>query len=160
MSIRKTRTIKRTRTRTRRKNRIKKGGTADNSFVIRKGNKIVKTYKKSGNENFKRELIIYLLAKQENLDFIPKLLNFDIKKRMIVTEYVGPTLNQIYKGRVAEKRKLIPRIKKLYKKLLKSGYHHNDIRFYNVCMRKDKMYLIDFEFSDIKYTDKNDNKIL
>ena len=158
MSLRKT--IKRTRTRTRRKNRTKKGGTANNSSVIRKGNKIIKTYKKSGNENFKRELIIYLLAKQEKLDFIPKLRSFNIKKRQIVSEYIGPTLDQIYKGRVAEKRKLIPRIKKLYQKLLKSGYHHNDIRFYNVCMRNDKMYLIDFEFSDIKYSDKNDNKIL
>jgi len=158
MSLRKT--IKRTRTRTRRKNRTKKGGTANNSSVIRKGNKIIKTYKKSGNENFKRELIIYLLAKQEKLDFIPKLRSFNIKKRQIVSEYIGPTLDQIYKGRVAEKRKLIPRIKKLYQKLLKSGYHHNDIRFYNVCMRNDKLYLIDFEFSDIKYSDKNDNKIL
>ena len=153
MSLRKTR--KRTR-----KTRTKKGGTADNSSVIRKGNTIIKTYKKSGNENFKRELIIYLLAKQEKLDFIPKLRSFNIKKRQIVTEYIGPTLNQIYKGRVAEKKKLIPRIKKLYGKLLKSGYHHNDIRYYNVCMRNDKMYLIDFEFSDIKYSDKNDNKIL
>jgi len=42
------------------------------------------------------------------------------------------------------------------------GYYHNDLRFKNIVINQDtkKLYLIDFEFSDREYKDKDDEKIV
>ena len=63
--------------------------------IIIEKNKVTKIYDKENNklENFKKfinELSIYLLAKQLNLDFIPKLLSYNILERKIVI------VNEVY----------------------------------------------------------------
>ena len=138
----------------------KRGGTMWNSSVKKKGNTIVKKYKKNAHAKFLNELNIYLLSREVKMPYVPKLISFSIKKREIVTEYVGPTLKDKYRNDKKKKRSYISEIKKIYRKLLSHGYYHNDIRYKNVCIKGNKLYLIDFERTSNKNEDKNHDKIL
>lgn len=119
-------------------------------------------YDKEDIEIFKNELFFYLLAKQKHIDFIPKIIDFDCDKLTIRTKRVGISLEEYCDKYDCEHNDYLSEIKKLYKKLKNLGYYHNDLRFKNIVINQDtkKLYLIDFEFSDREYKDKDDEKIV
>ena len=110
---------------------------------------------------FKNELFIYLLAKQKNISFIPKLIDYNCDKLYIKTENVGVTL-EVYCEGCGYTEEYLKKIKIIYDKFIKLGFYHNDLRLKNIIINPNtkKLYLIDFEFTDIKYKDLDDENIV
>jgi len=112
---------------------------------------------------FKNELFIYLLAKQKNISFIPKLIDYNCDKLYIKTENVGISLQDYCDNYGCQfEDSFIHRIKIMYDRFIKLGYYHNDLRLKNIIINPDtkKLYLIDFEFTDIKYKDLDNENIV
>ena len=126
-------------------------------------NYIMSRYDKEDVDIFKNELFIYLLAKQKNLNFIPKIIDYNCDKLYIKTENVGISLQEYCDEYGCEfEDSFIPKIKIIYDKFIKLGYYHNDLRLKNIIINPEskKLYLIDFEFTDIKYKDLDDENII
>lgn len=126
-------------------------------------NYIISRYNKEDINIFKNELFIYLLAKQKNLNFIPKIIDYNCDKLYIKTENVGISLQEYCDEYGCEfEDSFIPKIKIIYDKFIKLGYYHNDLRLKNIIINPEskKLYLIDFEFTDIKYKDLDDENII
>jgi tRNA A-37 threonylcarbamoyl transferase component Bud32 len=112
---------------------------------------------------FKNELFIYLLGKQKNISFIPKLVDYNCDKLYIKTENVGISLQEYCDEYGCEfEDSFIPKIKNIYDKFIKFGYYHNDLRLKNIIINPNskKLYLIDFEFTDVKFKDDDDENII
>ena len=124
------------------------GAPWNNTLTITKG-KITKKYKKNALIPFMRELYVYLLAKQKKLNYIPKLLNYDIEKKILVIENVGISIYDLCKKTKCNKDDFLPGIKEIYHKLIDLGIYHNDIHYKNILYneKKDQLYLVDFEWS-------------
>jgi hypothetical protein len=84
-------------------------------------------------------------SKLENCSFVPKVLRKSIDDKLIVTKYVGQSLNLKYSP--AERKKFKPRIQEMNRELIECyGIHHNDIRWKNVVESDSgELFLIDFE---------------
>ena len=100
--------------------------------IIIEKNKVTKIYDKENNklENFKKfinELSIYLLAKQLNLDFIPKLLSYNILERKIVIVNEGISLKELCEIKNCKTKEFLPHIKNIYNKL--ASYEYDNIIF-------------------------------
>ena len=126
-------------------------------------NYIISRFNKEDVDIFKNELFIYLLGKQKNISYIPKLIDYNCDKLYIKTENVGITLQDYCDNYGCEfEDSFIPKIKIIYDKFIKLGYFHNDLRLKNIVINPNskKLYLIDFEFTDIKYKDLDDENII
>lgn len=126
-------------------------------------NYIISRFDKEDVDIFKNELFIYLLGKQKNISYIPKLIDYNCDKLYIKTENVGITLQDYCDNYGCEfEDSFIPKIKIIYDKFIKLGYFHNDLRLKNIVINPNskKLYLIDFEFTDRKYKDLDDEKIV
>ena len=122
---------------------------------------ITSYFEKEDLDIFKTELFIYLLGKQKKMEFIPKLIDYDCSKLVLKTENVGITLEE-YCESGDDLDDFLPQIKKIYNKFIKVGYYHNDLRYKNIIINPDskKLYLIDFEFTDMKEKDLDDENIV
>ena len=122
---------------------------------------IISTFEKEDLDIFKTELFIYLLGKQKKMEFIPKLIDYDCSKLVLKTENVGITLEE-YCESEDELNDFLPQIKNIYNKFVKVGYYHNDLRYKNIIINPEskKLYLIDFEFTDTKDKDLDDENIV
>ena len=126
-------------------------------------NYIISRFDKEDIDIFKKELFIYLLAKQKNISYIPKMIDYNCDKLYIKTENVGITLQDYCDNYGCEfEDSFIPKIKIIYDKFKKFGYYHNDLRLKNIVINPNskKLYLIDFEYTDIKYKDLDDEHII
>ena len=126
-------------------------------------NYIISRFDKEDVDIFKNELFIYLLAKQKNISYIPKIIDYNCDKLYIKTENVGITLQDYCDNYGCEfEDSFIPKIKIIYDKFIKLGYFHNDLRLKNIVINPNskKLYLIDFEYTDIKYKDLDDENII
>ena len=126
-------------------------------------NYIISRFNKEDLDIFKNELFIYLLAKQKNISYIPKLIDYNCDKLYIKTENVGISLQDYCDNYGCQfEDSFIPKIKIMYDRFIKLGYYHNDIRLKNIIINPNskKLYLIDFEFTDIKYKDLDDENIV
>ena len=124
---------------------------------------VLSKFDKEDLDIFKNELFIYLLAKQKNISYIPKIIDYNCDKLYIKTENVGITLQDYCDNYGCEfEDSFIPKIKIIYDKFKKFGYYHNDLRLKNIVINPNskKLYLIDFEFTDIKYKDLDDENII
>mgnify|MGYP001172210959 FL=1 len=124
---------------------------------------VLSKFDKEDLDIFKNELFIYLLAKQKNISFIPKLIDYNCDKLYIKTENVGISLQDYCDNYgCAFDDSFIPKIKIMYDRFIKLGYFHNDLRLKNIIINPNtkKLYLIDFEFTDIKYKDLDDENIV
>ena len=90
------------------------GGIKANARIIVTPDKITKIYTKRGEKAFQSELKLYKLAKKR-VNFIPKLLSYDIEKRTIVIQNVGISLDKLLSNKKLSSVYL-PEIKKLYAK--------------------------------------------
>ena len=122
---------------------------------------ITSYFEKEDLDIFKTELFIYLLGQQKKIGFIPKLIDYDCSKLVLKTENVGITLEE-YCESGDNLDDFLPQIKKIYNKFIKVGYYHNDLRYKNIIINPEskKLYLIDFEFTDTKYNDLDDENIV
>jgi len=122
---------------------------------------ITSYFEKEDLDIFKTELFIYLLGQQKKIGFIPKLIDYDCSKLVLKTENVGITLEE-YCESEDNLDDFLPQIKKIYNKFIKVGYYHNDLRYKNIIINPEskKLYLIDFEFTDTKYNDVDDENIV
>jgi tRNA A-37 threonylcarbamoyl transferase component Bud32 len=122
---------------------------------------ITSYFEKEDLDIFKTELFIYLLGQQKKIGFIPKLIDYDCSKLVLKTENVGITLEE-YCESEDDLDDFLPQIKKIYNKFIKVGYYHNDLRYKNIIINPEskKLYLIDFEFTDTKYNDVDDENIV
>lgn len=124
---------------------------------------VISKFNKEDLDIFKNELFIYLLAKQKNISFIPKLIDYNCDKLYIKTENVGISLQDYCDNYGCEfEDSFIPKIKIMYDRFIKLGYFHNDLRLKNIIINPNtkRLYLIDFEFTDIKYKDEDDENIV
>ena len=119
------------------------GAPWNNTLTITKS-KITKKYKKNALIPFMRELYVYLLAKQKKLNYIPKLLNYDIEKKILVIENVGISIYDLCKKTKCNKDDFLPGIKEIYHKLIDLGIYHNDIHDENFLYKNNKIFLVDF----------------
>ena len=119
-------------------------------------------YNKEDVDVFQKELFIYLLGQQKNINFIPELIHYDCDKLILRTENVGISLQEYCDGYGCELDDFLPNIKKMYNKLIKLGYYHNDLRLKNIVINPDtkKLYLIDFEFTDREYKDLDEENLV
>ena len=135
------------------------GGTIGNAKVVITPKKIIKTYSSNrGRKAFEKELMVYKLAKKKKVKFIPKLLDYDEDKRILVIENVGTSLDKLIKNNKVKRDLFLPKIEKVYNKFLEVfKLYHNDLRYKNIVYnkKKNKLYLIDFEFTNDIYADKN-----
>lgn len=139
------------------------GGTKTNAKIIVRPDKITKIYSQRAEKAFKNELRIYKLAKAKRVNFIPKLLDYDEEKRILVIANVGISLDKLAKQRKVQTKTFLPEIKNLYEKFRKVfGMHHNDLRYKNIVYnpKQKRFYLIDFEFTSDSFTNKNHQHIL
>ena len=124
---------------------------------------VLSKFDKEDLDIFKNELFIYLLGKQKNISYIPKLIDYNCDKLYIKTENVGISLQDYCDNYGCQfEDSFIPRIKIMYDRFIKLGYYHNDLRLKNIIINPNtkKLYLIDFEFTDIKYKDLDDENIV
>ena len=124
---------------------------------------VISKFNKEDLDIFKNELFIYLLAKQKNISFIPKLIDYNCDKLYIKTENVGISLQDYCDNYGCEfEDSFIPKIKIMYDRFIKLGYFHNDLRLKNIIINPNtkRLYLIDFEFTDIKYKDEDEEYIV
>ncbi len=125
---------------------------------------ITKRFKKSkdGRKFFLNELAVYLLAKQEKLNYIPKLISYNIADQVIVTKKCGKSLDYIPEENWQEREKHLKGISKIYKSLEKYKLYHNDLRYKNIVWDKknNKYYLIDFETTGYKNVEADGDFII
>ena len=125
-------------------------------------NYITSKFKKEDIDFFKTELFIYLLGKQKHINYIPKLIDYDCAKLIIKTENVGISLQEYLDEYGDDLNYFLPKIKKIYNHFVKLGYYHNDLRLKNIIINPEtkQLYLIDFEFTDKKYKDLDEENII
>tara|TARA_B110000467_G_C17869571_1_gene239119 strand:+ start:94 stop:537 length:444 start_codon:yes stop_codon:yes gene_type:complete len=126
-------------------------------------NYILMKFSKEDIDLFKTELFIYLLAKQKNISYIPKLIDYNCDKLYIKTENVGISLQEFCDEYGCEfEDSFLKKIKIMYERFTTLGYYHNDLRMKNIVINPSskKLYLIDFEFTDTKYKDLDDENIV
>jgi predicted Ser/Thr protein kinase len=126
--------------------------------------KITKKFKKTkdGRIFFQNELSIYLLAKQENLSYIPKLISYSMKNQTLIIERRGKSLDYIPEEDWEGREKHLKGISKIYKSLERYKLYHNDLRYKNILYDKKtkKYYLIDFESVSYKNTEADGDFII
>ena len=124
---------------------------------------ITTKYDKEDINLFKNELFFYLLGKQKQIGYIPKLISYDCNNLILRTENVGISLQEYCDEYGCDFEKdFIPKIRKIYNHFIKLGYYHNDLRLKNIVINPQtkKLYLIDFEFTDTEYKDLDDENIV
>ena len=95
--------------------------TKSEAYVDISSKNITKRFKKSkdGRKFFLNELAVYLLAKQEKLNYIPKLISYNIADQVIVTKKCGKSLDYIPEENWQGREKHLKGISKIYKSLEK-----------------------------------------
>lgn len=138
---------------------------ATNSSVCCSDTECVKTF--ADGDAYARELAIY----KKNLPYVPRLISHNRRMRTIVTERVGTPLGTMWNSgilfigplfRSASQWKQNYSIRRLHKKFKRdTGLYHNDIRYKNVLRdERGKLYLIDFEGSEVTLMDRDTDAIL
>ena len=124
-----------------------------------KKNTITKRFKKDDDKSFVkfiRELSVYTVANKKKLDYIPRMISYDFKKRSITTERIhGFDLGTIPESNYEEREKYLEQISNILKKLKKDLLlYHNDVLYRNFVFnpKTRNLYIIDFESVSIEKT--------
>ena len=119
-----------------------------NATITYEDDKVIKQFNKTklGRERFNNELRVYLRADHSKLDYIPKLIGWDIVNQRVIIEKI----DRIRGGRKGREVEIADLGKKFYED---TKLYHNDPvkvkRGSNVLVQRHtrKLYLIDFELS-------------
>jgi len=124
-----------------------------------KKNTITKRFKKDDDKSFVkfiRELSVYTVANKKKLNYIPRMISYDYKKRTITIEKInGFDLGTIPESNYEEREKYLEQISDILKKLKKDLLlYHNDILYRNFVFnpKTKNLYIIDFESVSIEKT--------
>tara|TARA_R110000751_G_scaffold134844_1_gene237468 strand:- start:8 stop:391 length:384 start_codon:yes stop_codon:yes gene_type:complete len=113
-----------------------------NATITYEDDKVIKQFNRTklGRERFDRELRAYLRADHYKLDYIPKLIGWDIVNQRVIIEKIDKVKKKKREVDIADLGKKFYEDTKLY---------HNDLLPKNVLVQRDtnKLYLIDFELS-------------
>ena len=133
--------------------------TKYSAIVEVQGNSITKRFKKKDDKSFIkfiRELSVYTVANKKKLDYIPRMISYDFKKRSITTERInGYDLGTIPEKKYVEREKYLTKISDILYKLKKDlNLYHNDILYRNFVYnpKTNRLYIIDFESVSIEKT--------
>ena len=106
-------------------------------------------------EQYNKEKISLMLLK--NFKHTPLLIDHNDNELYLVTNWCGNDLRNIDEK---NKKILIPHIKNITGSLKdKHELYHNDIRWKNITMINNKLYLIDWGMANFKNTDLNHDNI-
>lgn len=122
---------------------FKKGVSTEKLELHEVNNELfVYKYLKTDNK-FKKEAFAYFSL--SDCDFIAPLASTKPEEKLIITKYVGESLNLKYLPK--DRHKFKAEIKRMNDALIKDyGIYHNDIRWKNVVESDSgKLFLIDFE---------------
>jgi len=141
---------------------MNKGGHPENCTVKITKNFVLKKYCKNSHKEYVNELFFYLLSEKKKLNYIPELIDYNPVNRTLKTKNVGIPIDQYCSDNEIDIDTFLPQIKSIYNKFRAIGYYHNDLRYKNILINEftKKIYLIDFEYTDIVYTDKDDQEII
>ena len=141
---------------------MNKGGHPDTAHIKITKNYILKTYNKEYHSAYVNELHYYILAKKKKLNYIPELIDYDPIKLTFKIKNVGVALDEYCSNNELDIDTFLPKIKNIYNKFISLGFYHNDLRYKNIIINpiSKKLYLIDFEYTGIKYTDNDDQNIV
>lgn len=98
---------------------------------------------------FEREILILHNMNLLNIDFVPKLINYDFKNKIIMMSYCGVPINN-YNKPLDYRIQLI----NILKTLKKYNIQHNDIKKREILIKNDKIYLCDFGWANINCNTK------
>ena len=107
---------------------------------------VIKTFKMDKIDKMNKAIQFSKIFR--NVDFFPKLLNYNISNRILQQEYVGVLVNIKYNLPVD----WIQQLYNIKNFLIRVGYHPGDLDIWdlnpyivnNLCVKNDKLYLIDF----------------
>ena len=133
--------------------------TKHSAAIDIKNDTITKRFKKKDDKSFIkfiRELSVYTVANKKKLNYIPRMISYDFKKRSITTERIdGFDLGTIPESDYEEREKYLPQISDILYKLKKDlNLYHNDILYRNFVYnpKNRRLYIIDFESVSIEKT--------
>ena len=122
-------------------------------------NTITKRYKKKDDQafiKFIKELTVYQVATKKKLNYIPKLISYDFKKRTITIEKVpGFDLGTIPESDFEKRESYLGMIDNVLFRFKKDlGLYHNDVLYRNFVYnpKTKRLYIIDFESVSIERT--------
>ena len=141
---------------------MNKGGHPENCSVKITKNYVLKKYNENSHQGYVNELFFYLLSEKKKINYIPELIDYNPVNRTLKTKNVGIPIDQYCYDNGIDIDTFLPKIKQIYNKFIAIGYYHNDLRYKNILINETtkKIYLIDFEYTDIEYKDKDDQNII
>jgi tRNA A-37 threonylcarbamoyl transferase component Bud32 len=93
-------------------------------------------------KKFLHEIEGYKILESE--ECVPNVIHKDYENNILGVEYCGETIFDLFT--LKERYELKPRIRKLVADIeSKYGIYHNDMAWRNMCMKDDKIYIIDWE---------------
>jgi tRNA A-37 threonylcarbamoyl transferase component Bud32 len=100
---------------------------------------------------FEREIFLLEYLKNNNCDFVPEVIKYDITNKIIMMSYCGSPLTKLTPD-------ILVQMKNIESTLKIHNVKHNDIKIYSeLLLLNDKLYLCDFGWGSIG-TDHGCNK--
>lgn len=92
---------------------------------------------------FEREIFLLEYLKNNNCDFVPEVIKYDITNKIIMMSYCGSTLTKLTPD-------IYIQMKNIESTLKRHNVKHNDIKIYSeLLLLNDKLYLCDFGWGSI-----------
>ena len=92
------------------------------------------------------------------LYYVPNLIDSEDTELYLVTDYCGKDLRNLDD---VKKTMLIAYINTIHNKIVNDyKLYHNDVRWKNITMNNNKIYLIDWGMADFRNIDQNHDQIL
>lgn len=102
------------------------------------------------------ELKMHMYVNELNIVDCPKLISYNfVKRELTMGKIEGMSVSDMY-GEESDKvpKKIFNQIRKIIKKLYDNNIIYNDITGYNFMLSEDKIYIIDFEHTQLHSNDK------
>ncbi len=111
------------------------------------GGRVLKTFRgHQAKERFENEILVLRHLEKQGCSFVPKVLETDPSKLLLITTYCGKPLERLSETR----------LKSLFSDLESFGVRHDDQAMRNVTYstQEGRFFLIDFEFASL-FNDPN-----
>jgi predicted Ser/Thr protein kinase len=107
---------------------------------------------------YRRERDAFL--RLDSCKHIPKLINYADESLTTITEYISEDVRMKFKSN-SERKQYLHLVKIAYDDMLNNfGFHHNDLKWRNICIKDNKAYFIDLSRLSDNLIDEDSEKIL